>query len=287
MLTGSTSVRIPITITDATGAALTGQLAADLAFLYSINGGTGVVIATPVLQEKGNGEYSILVPNAAWASPNAVIKFYTTTSNKIVWSKTYETVGIGGALPFAITFKDADDNVVPYVRFSIVGIGAGRANVSGVASIGLDAGSYTLVPAPTSGVVFESTTIVVSEVLTSQEIEGTSVVHLPSDDPERARCFLRCVKASGAINPDGYVTFELMEKGDADAWNASRIVVSCNADGEILDPDPEEGVGILLALGLEYRGHEGSDPPVGSDKWVTFTVEEDGQELPAMIGKET
>lgn len=90
--------------------------------------------------------------------------------------------GLSGPSSVTLTFEDSNEDAVPFVDFTIVGQGYGRANASGVSAFGLADGSYTVVGRPTNGVVFSNSALTVSGT-TTLTITGTTPVITPPADP--------------------------------------------------------------------------------------------------------
>lgn len=101
---------------------------------------------------------------------------------------------------FTLTFLDSNGNPVPNVLFSVVSAGFGVSNPSGQFSVTLPNGTYTITAAPTSGLLFPTTQIVVTSLLTNFTIVGAApALPLPPSDPTMCVCYFDLVGAPEGI----------------------------------------------------------------------------------------
>jgi hypothetical protein len=93
--------------------------------------------------------------------------------------------GSGFSGPYNVTFQfnDASSSPVPYVQFSVPGVGDATTNGSGVITVGMNANSYSVSTVPNSGVMWSTTAFTVAGNR-SVTIEGTAVpVPSPASSP--------------------------------------------------------------------------------------------------------
>jgi len=125
-----------------------------------------------------------------------------------------ETSTLSGPSSVTLTFEDSNSDPVPLVNFTILGIASGQADVDGEAAFGLLDGTYTVVAAPTQGVFFPNTTLVVSGT-TTQTITGTSPTVTPPANPDLSLVYGDLVDLSGNPLAGVKVKFTLVSTGAA------------------------------------------------------------------------
>lgn len=125
-----------------------------------------------------------------------------------------ETTTLSGPSSVTLTFEDSNNDPVPLVRFTIVGQASAIADTNGQAAFGLLDGSYTVVAAPTNGVFFANTALVVSGT-TALTITGTSPSVTPPVNPDLSLVYGDLVDLSGNPVAGALVRFTLDSAGPA------------------------------------------------------------------------
>ena len=132
--------------------------------------------------------------------------------------------GLSGPSSVTLTFHDAGGNPVPNVEFTLVGIGSGRANSSGVATFGAQDGTYT-VASVASGMLFSNASLTVSGT-TAQTISGTAITFQVAR-PGTTVVYLTTRDASGNPVSGVQVQFGILSlAGYGNAFNAGETVTS-------------------------------------------------------------
>lgn len=137
-----------------------------------------------------------------------------TAGKQVIGTFQVRSATISGPSSVTLTFKDSLSVAVPLVRFTIVGQGSAQANTSGVAAFGLIDGTYTVAAAPTNGVFFSNTTLVVSGT-TALTITGTSPSVTPPANPDLSLVYGYLYDLSGNPVPGAPVKFTLVADGPA------------------------------------------------------------------------
>lgn len=125
-----------------------------------------------------------------------------------------ETTTLSGPSSVTLTFEDSNSDPVPLVHFTIVGQASAVADTNGQSSFGLLDGTYTVVAAPTNGVFFPNTEIVVSGT-TAETITGTSPSVTPPVNPDLSLVYGDLVDLSGNPVAGALVRFTLDSSGPA------------------------------------------------------------------------
>lgn len=150
-----------------------------------------------------NGKYYNLVASATVA---------TIVGKARVVTFKIETNTLSGPSSVTLTFEDSNSDPVPLVRFTVVGQASGQANASGVSAFGLLDGSYTVVAAPTNGVFFANTALVVSGT-TALTITGTSPAITPPVNPDLSLVYGDLIDLEGNPLVGSSVKFTLVSQG--------------------------------------------------------------------------
>lgn len=150
-----------------------------------------------------NGKYYNLVASATVA---------TIVGKARVVTFKIETNTLSGPSSVTLTFEDSNSDPVPLVRFTVVGQASGQADASGVSAFGLLDGSYTVVAAPTNGVFFANTALVVSGT-TALTITGTSPAITPPVNPDLSLVYGDLIDLEGNPLVGSSVKFTLVSQG--------------------------------------------------------------------------
>ena len=160
--------------------------------------------------------------------------------------------GLSGPSSVTLTFVDADSNPVPNVEFTLVGIGSGRANASGVATFGAQNGSYTVAAAITAGMLFGNTSLTVNGT-TTQTITGNAISFVVGP-PNTTTVYLTTRTISGAAQSGVIVQFELTTPpagATGDAFNEVATQVTSDVNGLVQ-------IALPIGWGFEYWTTTGS-----------------------------
>lgn len=189
----------------------------------------------------------------------------------VVWEDTLPVTTPTGPSQVTLTFTDQDSNPAPFVNFSIVGQGGPlRADSFGVAVFGLFDGTYSVVAAPTGGVSFATTPLVVSGT-TPLTIVG-SAANIPTPPaPGLATGYGTTFDGHGAAKANVTVTFQLTNPNDiSNVYQEDEFTAVSDGAGLLT---------VTLLKGAEYlvRTANGTD--------IDFTVgEDDTYALPNVLG---
>jgi|SRR6516225_8080355 hypothetical protein len=192
----------------------------------------------------------------------------TPSTDPIAWEDNieYDTDIIG---PYAVTisFVDQASTPVPNVPYSIPGVGQGRSDSSGVATIGMYNGSYEVVAAVTNGITFPTTALVVSGT-TSLTVQGSGGAAITPSPPGFTTGYLYTRDGQGNILPDCTLAFTLVapNKGK-DAWNNMNFTATSDGNGLLQ---------VQLLVDAEYRvtWPTGEDTDFTTGSGATFPIPE-------------
>lgn len=213
---------------------LTGTLSVKI---LASDGATVLVAETTAgVLEFAQGQYLWVYDNGS--SVNGIIVWDDQTADPIT-SEAFEArvtggggSGITGPSDVSLTWQDADDQPVASVPFVVVGVGSSSAGSSGVAEFGLPDGTYTIVSAPTNGVIFPDFTL---------EVDGDTVEIIPGSTPAPqtptapGKCWLSGYtrNASVAADPSRDLRFRLLSKvaGTGSIFSDPEVTVTSNSLG--------------------------------------------------------
>lgn len=169
------------------------------------------------------------------------------------------TAGGGFSGPNAVTlaFKDAGGAAVPNVVFTVVGVGSTTTDATGVKTVNLPAGTYTVRAVPTSAVLFTDTTIIVTTSATFT-IAGVASTISPAPSPGQTTAFLTTRDGQGNALANVTVTFQLIDPQLAtDSFDQTSFTAASDASGLLQVP---------LLKSTKYQAR------VGGGAWVAFTT---------------
>jgi hypothetical protein len=177
--------------------------------------------------------------------------------------------GLSGPSTVTLTFRDAGGAPVPLVDFTVVGVGPGRSDVSGVAVFGINDGTYTVVANATSAVLFAPATLVVSGA-TAQDITGSANIIPPASDSGTCNCAGTTRDKSKSIVSGIVVTFRPISYTAEDGQimpNKSAGDFTVTSSGTA-----ENNLQVILPRGATYQYWVGVTNPGGSNSSKQFTV---------------
>lgn len=179
---------------------------------------------------------------------------------------------LDGPSSVTLTFEDASNAAVPLVAFTIVGQGVARAGTNGVAAFGLDDGAYTVLAAPTAGLVFANTALTVSGT-TTLTIHGTAVIIPDAPSANQTSAFLYTLDGGGTLQGSQRIEFQFQvpASGDKGSYYAGSFFAISDATTAQLVVSLEKSSG--------YQARR------GAGAWVTFTTGTGSTyELPSILG---
>jgi hypothetical protein len=134
-----------------------------------------------------------------------------------------------------LTFVDANNVPVPNVRLAVVGQGSWQADTNGVASFGLDDGTYTVAAANVGLVMFPNTTLVVNGT-TAETITGNAA-NIPAPSANQFTAYLYTRDATGAIEPGVKVSFQMIDaRSSGGAYDNTPLLVTSDGNGLVSTP---------------------------------------------------
>jgi hypothetical protein len=192
------------------------------------------------------------------AIPNAVDTRLTSTHGAGAWNAGGGGGGsIIGSMEVILTFVDSDNTPIPFASFVIQGIGSGQANENGIATIGLNPGSYSVNVSPFGGAIWPTTQIVVDAINPSQSFDivaNSATIGLPTT-PGITRVFATLRNANGEIDPRGSLFFKLASPpvGNVESWSLGEFRVKANHTGMVI---------VDLPSGATYQIWRGTGEPI-------------------------
>jgi hypothetical protein len=169
--------------------------------------------------------------------------------------------GLFGAMEVVLTFLDSDQTPIPFANFVVQGIGSGKADSSGVATIGLDPGQYDINVSPYSGAIWPTVPIIVDAINPSQSFDvvaNSSAVGIPTV-PGMTRVFATLRKPNGEIDTNARLTFSLVSapSGNVDSWLLGEFDIRAKRSGS------QAGMVIIdLPIGATYNVSRGAGTPL-------------------------
>ena len=162
-----------------------------------------------------------------------------------------------GANSVTLNFKDSAGNPVPDVVFAVQGVGSAVSDGSGVKTIGLPAGTFTISALPSAGVMFSNTTITLATSATFT-INGAATTISPAGAPAQTTGYLTTRDGQGNALPSVTLTFQLIDpQRTTDSYDQTSFTATSDS-GALLQ--------VPLLQSTQYQARVGSGP------WVPFTT---------------
>jgi len=176
----------------------------------------------------------------------------------------------GGPNSVTLQFHDAGGAPVPNVVFSLANVGFATTDASGVKTISLPAGNFTVKALPASGTLFPDTPITVTGNATFT-ITCSAVTITPAAAPNQTTGYLTTRDASGNPAAGVTLTFQLINPQQAtDSFDQSPFTATSDANALLQ---------VALLQSSQYQARVGTGP------WVTFTTgTASTYELPEVLG---
>jgi hypothetical protein len=141
-----------------------------------------------------------------------------------------------GPLSVTLRFDDENGDPVPYVRFTIVGVGSVTAGLSGTQQVGLVEGIYTIRAGTTMGVFFADTNITVTESGQEFTIHGSPTAITPAANPSQTTAYTTTYDEHG--NPEAGVDIVFQQlrtpiRASSGSFDSAPFTVTSDDNGLI------------------------------------------------------
>lgn len=141
--------------------------------------------------------------------------------------------GLSGPSSVTLTFVDASNNPVPNVEFTLVGVGSGRANSSGVATFGAQNGSYTVAAAVSGGTILFTNAALTVNGTTARTITGNAISFTIAP-PGSTTVYLTTLDQTGTAKSGVVIQFQLKSppaNASGDAFDQTIKQVTSDING--------------------------------------------------------
>ena len=174
--------------------------------------------------------------------------------------------------PHAVTllFHDSAGGPVSNVVFTITGVGVAVSDSSGLRTLAMEAGTYTILALATSGTLWPSTSITVTADATFT-LTGTAVTVPAPASPSQTTAYLTTRDGQGNTLRNVLLSFQLIDPQRAtDTFDQAAFTVTSDSAGSLQVP---------LLKSTQYQARVGNGP------WVSFTTGSDSTfALPEILG---
>jgi hypothetical protein len=167
------------------------------------------------------------------------------------------TTAFAGLNTVTLVFRDASGTPVPNVVFTVRGLGSASADGSGMKTISLPSGTFTVQVLPTSGTLWPDTPITVTTDATFT-FTGTAVTIAPASSPAQTTAYLTTRDGQGNLLPNIPLTFQLIDpQASTDTYDQGSFTATSDIHASLQVP---------LLKSTKYQARLPAGP------WVTFTT---------------
>ncbi|MDB5353605.1 MAG: hypothetical protein JWN24_58 [Phycisphaerales bacterium] len=167
------------------------------------------------------------------------------------------TTAFTGPNSVTLVFHDTSGNPVPNVLFTLRGTGSASTDVTGIKTISLPSGTYTVQVSPTSGTLWPDTPITVTTDATFT-FTGTAVTIPPASSPAQTTAYLTTRDGQGNPLPSVPITFQLIDpQASTDTYDQGSFTATSDIHASLQVP---------LLKSTKYQARLPGGP------WVVFTT---------------